>query len=66
MCVIKNGLSGEIEVNGKKYNRPMPANQRMADIDIATIATFVYNKWGKDTTYIPIDSVKAALSDCKK
>lgn len=64
ICVIKNGLSGEIQVAGKTYNRPMPANPKLTDIEIAEIVTYVTNTWGKETTYTPIDSVTAALTRC--
>lgn len=61
--IVRHGLDGEITVNGTSYNRPMPANPGLTDLDIAEITTFVYNKWGKETTYTPIDSVKKALRE---
>ncbi len=65
-CVVKNGLSGEIEVNGKKYNRSMPANPKLTDLDIAAIATYVYNAWGEDSTYVRLDRVRESLTECGK
>jgi len=65
ICIIKNGLSGEIKVAGKNYNRPMPANPKLTDIEIAEITTYITNTWGKETTYMPIDSVTAALIRCE-
>ncbi len=65
ICIVKNGLAGEIQVAGKTYNRPMPANPKLADIEIAEIVTYVNNTWGKDTTYTPTDSVTAILNRCK-
>lgn len=64
ICVVKNGLSGEIQVGGKTYNRPMPANPKLTDIEIAEIVTYVTNTWGVKTSYMPIDSVTAALTRC--
>lgn len=64
-CVIRNGLSGEITVAGKTYNRPMPANPKLSDIEIAEIVTYVTNTWGQESGYMPIDSVSAALSRCE-
>ncbi len=43
--VVLKGLSGNVTVNGKKYNNVMPA-QTMEDEDIANALTFVYNSWG--------------------
>ena len=66
ICMIKNGLAGEIVVAGKTYNRPMPGNPKLTDIEIAEIVTYVTNTWGKGTTYTPIDSVTAALTRCRE
>ena len=64
ICISKNGLSGEITVDGKVYDRPMPANPQLTDIDLAEITTYVYNTWGQDSTYTPIDTVTQALGVC--
>lgn len=64
ICITKNGMAGEIQVNGKTYNRPMPANPRLTDIEIAEIVTYVYNTWGNETAYTPTDSVSQALRNC--
>lgn len=63
-CIVKNGTSGEITIDGRKFNRPMPANPKLTTIEIAEIATYVYNKWGGDSTYMKIDSVNHALLRC--
>ncbi|GAA4437568.1 hypothetical protein GCM10023091_16980 [Ravibacter arvi] len=64
--IVKHGLEGEITVNGVSYNRPMPANPGLQELDIAEITTYVYNKWGKETSYTPIDTVKKTLRDFKQ
>lgn len=65
ICIVKNGLSGEITVAGKTYNRPMPANPKLTDIEIAEIVTYVTNTWGEKTIYMHTDSVTAALTRCE-
>lgn len=59
--IIRYGLKGEILVNGKEYNQPMPANPMLKPIEIAQIATYIHTKWGKGEILIPIDSVNAYL-----
>lgn len=44
-ATIANGLSGEITVNGEKYNGVMP-KLGLNDEDIANISTYVLNSWG--------------------
>lgn len=42
---ILYGKTGEITVNGKKYNSAMPA-QTLTDEEIANVLSYVYNSWG--------------------
>lgn len=44
--VIK-GKSGEITVNGKKYDGVMPA-QTLSDEEVANVLSYVYNSWGNN------------------
>ncbi|ODS79252.1 MAG: hypothetical protein ABS46_16065 [Cytophagaceae bacterium SCN 52-12] len=64
--VARHGIDGEIEVNGQVYNRPMPANPMLTDLEIAEITTFIYNSWGGESVYTPIDSVRSALRKFSK
>jgi len=59
--IAKYGIDKEITVDGVTYNRPMPANLNLTNLEIAEIATFVYNKWGDDKAYTPIDTVRKVL-----
>lgn len=43
---ILNGLSGEIEVNGVKYDQAMPSFQFLSDADISKIASYVRTNLG--------------------
>jgi mono/diheme cytochrome c family protein len=65
-CAIKNGMKGAIQVNGKEFHRPMPGNQKLTEIEIAEIVSFVTMKWGKDSTYTDIATVQLALQNCKE
>lgn len=66
ICITRYGMSGEITVAGKTYNRPMPANPTLKDLEIAEIATYVYTMWGKDSTYTSTETVTEALSQCEE
>ncbi|HEU0125379.1 MAG TPA: copper-containing nitrite reductase, partial [Flavobacterium sp.] len=48
---ILHGLTGEVTVNGKKYNNIMPA-QNLSDDEIANVLTYIYNSWGNNKTEI--------------
>ena len=55
--VIK-GYSGELTVNGKKYNSAMPA-QQLTDEEVAAVLTYVYGNFGNGGTTVTPDEVKA-------
>lgn len=55
--VIK-GSSGEIVVNGQKYNNTMPP-QQLNDEEIAAVLTYVYSNWENNGTAVTADEVKA-------
>ncbi len=46
IAAIVHGLSGEIVVNGARYNGVMPAMTNLSNEDIANVLTFVYDSWG--------------------
>ncbi len=43
--IVKGGLSGEVTVNGNKFNGVMPA-LGLSDNDVANVLTYVYSSWG--------------------
>ncbi|MCH7409107.1 cytochrome c [Belliella sp. DSM 111904] len=61
--IIKNGLKGEIYVNGQKYNQPMPANPMLTNMEIAQITTYIYNIWGSNEGIISSQSVADYLKE---
>ena len=44
--IMKHGIAGEIVVNGQVYNQAMPANPNLSPLELAHIATYLYNSWG--------------------
>jgi mono/diheme cytochrome c family protein len=63
VCIIKQGQKGEIKVNGKPYTGYMPANAKLAAIDMAELVTFMKDQWGNKKVY-SFDEAKAALKNC--
>ncbi|MAP80838.1 MAG: nitrite reductase, copper-containing [Aequorivita sp.] len=56
--IVLHGKSGEITVNGKKYNSVMTA-QALSDEDVANVLTYVYNSWDNNKTNVTPEMVKA-------
>ncbi|MBP9889369.1 MAG: c-type cytochrome, partial [Leptospiraceae bacterium] len=55
--ILLKGLTGEITVNGQKYNNVMP-HLELSDDDIANVLTYVYNKWENKGYEVSIEEVK--------
>ncbi len=64
ICIIKNGKSGEITVNGVTYNQPMPGVATLTNLEIAEIATYIYNSWGSEKGLITTAEVEEILANC--
>lgn len=56
---VLKGHSGEMTVNGKKYNNTMPP-QQLNDQETADVLTYVYSSFGNSGGAVTADEVKAA------
>lgn len=66
VCLIRNGASGELIVNGDEYNQRMPAMPALTDLEIAEITTYIYNTWSHDKGIVEVNTVSEMLSACQK
>ena len=66
ICLIRYGQQGPIRVNGKAYNRPMPAQPHLSALEIAELTTYIYNEWGNETKLTDVKAVTPVLEGCKK
>lgn len=64
ICLIKNGKVGELIVNGKSYNQPMPGVASLTDLEIAEIATYIYNSWDHEKGIVELKQVSTTLTEC--
>ncbi|MFN3841405.1 MAG: c-type cytochrome [Cyclobacteriaceae bacterium] len=64
ICIMKNGLEGEIVVNGKDYNQAMPGVPALTDLEIAEIATYIYNTWEHQRGLVDVNEVSQILRQC--
>jgi len=56
--ILLNGLSGEIEVNGKKYNLVMLPHDFLTDNQIADVLTYIRNSFGNKADAVKTAEVK--------
>ncbi len=64
-CIIKNGLMGEIIVNGDTYNQMMPGNP-ITNLEIAEILSYVTNSWGNEAGLTSVKDVEKWLKECEE
>lgn len=65
ICLMRRGQQGPIKVNGRQYNRVMPAQLQLSDLEIAELTTYIYNKWGDEATISDVRSVRTVLAGCQ-
>jgi cytochrome c551 len=66
ICLMRHGKNGEIIVNGKSFNKEMKGIPSLTDLEIAEIATYIYNTWGQERGIVDVKEVSAILGRCEK
>jgi mono/diheme cytochrome c family protein len=66
ICLTRYGQQGPIVVNGKRYNRLMPAQPQLSDLEVAELVTYIYNEWGGETKLTGVKEVTPILKACKQ
>ncbi|MBI3483144.1 MAG: cytochrome c [Bacteroidetes bacterium] len=64
LCLMKYGVQGEIVVNGKSFNKPMPAIPSLTELEIAEITTYIGNSWGSQQGLIDVTKASKILGSC--
>jgi mono/diheme cytochrome c family protein len=65
ICLMRNGIQGELVVNGKSFNKAMPGISTLSDLEIAEIGTYIYNTWSHQRDSIALQDVSSVLSKCE-
>ncbi len=64
-CIITNGLSGSIQVNGKEYDQPMAGITTLTNVQITNVINYINNSWGNNAGHTKLQEVEKALEQCK-
>ena len=62
--IVLKGKTGEMTVNGKKYNSVMTA-QTLTDEEVANVLTYVYSTWGNSKKEVTTDMVAKVRKQTK-
>ncbi|QHL89208.1 c-type cytochrome [Nibribacter ruber] len=63
-CLIRNGLDGPIQVNGRIYNQAMPGNRSLSEADITNILNYLHQEFKSPATRVSLAEVKRQLQNC--
>ena len=64
LCLMKYGSDGDLTVNGKTFVQPMPGVSTLTDLEIAEIATYIYNTWENKRGIVDVTQASSVLSGC--
>ena len=64
-CIIRKGMQGPVEVNDIIFNQPMPGNEVLRDVEIATIINYIRSAWGNEAPNIPFSKIEQQLKSCE-
>jgi cytochrome c551 len=64
ICTIKYGKQGLLVVNGVDYNMAMSGNAGLTELEVAEIATYLYNTWSHKKGLVDVKEVTQILSKC--
>lgn len=65
ICLIRHGKSGELIVNGQQFNQPMYGVPTLSPLEIAEIATYIYNTWSHERGIVEVTEVSKILDRCQ-
>lgn len=64
-CITRNGMSGELVVNGTTYNQAMPAVKELSEFEITNVINYINHAWGNDYGVVKLEDVRAELEACR-
>ncbi len=66
ICLMKYGIKESITVNGIEYHQPMAGISTLSDLEVAEIATYIYNTWSHEQGLIEVQYVSTTLKSCQE
>ena len=65
-CVIRYGLKGAINVNGKSYDMKMASNPDLSAEEISQLINYMNNSWGNTYGSTTTEDVINVLENCNR
>ena len=65
ICLIRYGQNDTITVNGVIYDRPMPANELITEVELTALVNYLRLEWGGANEKLAHPVVMDALRNCE-
>ena len=63
--LMRFGHQGELTVSGQHFNKIMPGNASLTDLEVAEIATYIYNTWSHSRGLVDVKEAAAVLDTAR-
>ncbi len=63
-CIITQGLSGKIIVNGQPYEEEMLALNNISLAELSNLINYMNSQWYPDKIEVNLNTIKAQLANC--
>lgn len=64
ICLMRHGMQGEMVVNGVTYNQAMPGIPTLTELELAELATYIYNTGEHARGPVRLEDVARSLKTC--
>ena len=65
-CIIQQGISDSLMVNGKWYSQPMAGIEQLSAIEITNIINYMHTSWGNELPPVSLQEVNSWLEPCTR
>lgn len=63
-CIITNGMSGKITVNGREYDEEMIAVQNISHAELSNLINYMNSQWYPDKAEVNMKTIEEQLRNC--
>ncbi|MCU0420052.1 MAG: cytochrome c [Cyclobacteriaceae bacterium] len=64
ICLMRYGIQGPLTVNGITYNQAMPGVPQLTELELAELATYIYNTGEHARGRVTLEEVARSLKAC--
>ena len=63
-CIIRNGQTDSIMVNGIIYDQPMAGVDDLNDVQLTNLINYLNHAWGNDFGFVTVKNIQDQMKNC--